>query len=314
MMMKIWIMVMVTMGVAGATNHNGPQYTALCDLLAKAVFMLEKKRGNLSEPLEKALERTIFGKDSGATVEDLRKNKLPSGYSGTERGYLCGNPFDPATHKQWPLYYPGYSGLHDMLCLCTPGENGWPLNKQVAGADKLCGQDIKTWGEDGYMGWASGGYEDGENQLTATWTNITLPCLKGGDGAGDLKSALQKFKKKLGEPVQKDPPYEPLGEGNFSDNFPCTGYSDRGVCVAYYNNTDPKPWWIQLEVAIQEDEKKKLDEEKRKLQTQSSVKATDLTSPTNTTWSRRNTTNITNRKSGSAIPQQLWLLDAVFFI
>ncbi|CCD13587.1 Variant surface glycoprotein [Trypanosoma congolense IL3000] len=302
-MIKIWIMVMMTMGVAGATDHNGPQYTALCELLTRAAYMWEKKRGNLSKPLEKALERTIFGKDGGGTVEDLRKNKLPSGYSGTERGNLCGNPFDSVTDKQWSLHSPGYSGPHDMLCLCTPGENGWPLNNQVSGADTLCGQDIKTWGEDGSMGWASGGYEDEENQLTATWTNITLPCLKGGDGAGDLKSALKKFKRKLGEPVQKDPPYEPLGEGNFNDNFPCTGYSDKGVCVAYYNNTDPKPWWIQLEAAIQEDEKTKLDEEKRKLQKQSSVKEADLTSPTNATRSWGKTTNITNIKSGSAIPQ-----------
>ncbi|CCD16556.1 Variant surface glycoprotein [Trypanosoma congolense IL3000] len=250
-------------------DHNRAQYNVLCDLLKVAVGRWGNAGESLSPPLREALERTLFGSAGGGTVETLKK-ELPEDYKEAEgktssRTAWCGKPREKDGHydiKQ--VRFPGHSATHDLVCLCTAGDHGWPIN---SGSEKLCGKGPNELGvESKKQGWGIQG--QGKDQIQATWTNVTSECLKG-DGAGaNLQKALEVFRNTLTlEPdSDKNGKRYLLGEGKFSD-YPCSG--NNQVCVMYYNTTSNakhKPWWKDLEEAINIDEQmqKTRKEEKRK--------------------------------------------------
>ncbi|CCD16594.1 Variant surface glycoprotein [Trypanosoma congolense IL3000] len=267
MMMKIWMVMMVFFGVAASAvdkNHNGAQHQALCDLMRIAVGKWGDRGKGLSDTLSKALNRTIFGKEGGGDITELRK-QLPNFYEEVLGGNAARSA--PCVGRQ-----SGQSAPYDMVCLCTKGHNGWPLSEP--GIETLCGQP-RTALETGDEGWSDEERNKGQKELNATWRNVVSPCLEG-DIGNDLKEALETFKGKL---VNKSDEFYPgmyqLGEGKPVRYSACTGYSPLGVCVMYYNGTekmDHTPWWVDLENALpeeekfQEEKKKREEEERRKKQ------------------------------------------------
>ncbi|CCD15234.1 Variant surface glycoprotein [Trypanosoma congolense IL3000] len=323
----LFFLVVVIFGVAASedeTNHNGPQHKALCDLMKAAVGKWGDGGKGLSEPMSKALNRTIFGKEGGGDITELRK-QLPNFYDEVLEGNA--NRFMSCVGRQ-----SGQSAPYDMVCLCTAGEKGWPLSESGIGA--LCGQPKDTLGS-GNEGWSDEERKKGEKGLNATWRNVVTPCLEGGIGK-DLKEALETFKGKL---VNKSDEFLPdmyqLGEGKPDHNGACTGSKKYGVCVMYYNGTktmDHRPWWVDLQNAIPQEEKfqekkKKREEERRKQQErekQDIPQAAALTSapPTNNqTDQQHNKANLTtqfhrlNMTSGTLISiPTTWLLTTIILI
>ncbi|CCD17318.1 Variant surface glycoprotein [Trypanosoma congolense IL3000] len=310
-------------------DHNGPQHKALCHLMKAAVGKWGTSGEGLSDPLKKALGRTIFGSESGGTLEALKD--LPSDYTerGAIRGNFCGQPYEDPTFYSAPHRWSGYSAPHNLVCLCTKGENGWPVNSSD-NQDTLCGKTRDALGG-GNKGWT--GNNTGQAEMEATWKEVVTHCLKGETG-GDLKGALSTFLGKLEhKPETANPNRYQLGEGKPTDWSACDGTSTLGVCVMYYNSTNPtkpQPWWVDLERAIPEDEKfqKQREEEQRRNQQQEAAKkdtnkTEDLKSgpqTKNQTKESRND-NLTekvrklNLASGTLITQpSSWLLSVVFLI
>ncbi|CCD17414.1 Variant surface glycoprotein [Trypanosoma congolense IL3000] len=348
MTMMVWMVMMVVVGASGEADekdHNGPQHKALCGLLKAAVTKWGNSGEGLSDPLRKALGKTLFGKWEGDI--HVLKEKLPDDYKNVEkdtgtRSAWCGQPHHGGeTNDQNLRRWSGHSAPHDMVCLCTVGEKGWPLNESESSSETettLCGQNKQTLGAADGKGWDDDGEKElGENHVNATWFGVTVSCLQGETG-GDLKKALGTFLGKLEhKPGDKaNPNRYQLGEGKPSNWSACDGTSTLGVCVMYYNSTNPKkpqPWWVDLQKAIPEEEKfqeekKKREEEERRKQQDSQKhnepRTDDFTStPTtaNQTEKQHGGSNLTeklrkfNITSGTLISlPSSWLLSAAFLI
>ncbi|CCD15424.1 Variant surface glycoprotein [Trypanosoma congolense IL3000] len=277
MMMKCWVLVMMVMSVgvcadpSGTKNHNGEEHKALCDVLKAAVGKWVRERESLSEPLKNAIKQTIFGYGGPEVTVDKLKEKAPKDYddiSGS-RGLSCAQPFSDDIHKAWPLRWSGHSAPHGLVCLCTLGENGWPISD--AKSEKLCGQTKDALGGDkAKRGWSdkeSKHGKGGEEQIQATWTTVIKECLSNGREE-DLRGALKAFIGKLNHTWTTV--YENmylLGEGNISSDQACNG--ETQVCARYLPNaTETKTWWQDLKNALDEEEvqKKREEEERRKQQ------------------------------------------------
>ncbi|CCD14660.1 Variant surface glycoprotein [Trypanosoma congolense IL3000] len=285
MKMMNWMVMMVFFGVAESAdekNHNGPQHSALCGLLKIAVHKwIELKSSGSDGPLKKALGRTIFGDDSGEDLQKLKSEAFPKVYNGVKESSLsrllwCGGPYDEESRKSWTKQprWPGYSATHDLVCLCTVGAGGWPLYNNEK--EKLCGLERNALLATEKQGWGTGGAtREGEKQIGATWTGITKKCLESDGKGGDVQDALKLFIDKLNCTGASNHGNKcKLGEGE-SKEFPCTG--NQKVCVMYHNSTDAtehKPWWVDLEEAINKDEaeqeqNKRESEKRKKEETQS---------------------------------------------
>ncbi|CCD14549.1 unnamed protein product, partial [Trypanosoma congolense IL3000] len=202
MMKFLLFLVVAILGMANATedqekNHNGPQHSALCGVLGSAVKKLEEVRTREpTDPLRKALATTIFGNGAEEKIETL-KTGTPAVYRDVEirdadRGFWCGEPRDEDGESgQMQPRWSGHSSPHDMVCLCTMGEKGWPLNGSSGAQEKLCGKTADKLGGSG-DGWSSSGSHQGGKQIQATWETVIVPCLNGEEG-GDLKQALNEF-------------------------------------------------------------------------------------------------------------------------
>ncbi|CCD16710.1 Variant surface glycoprotein [Trypanosoma congolense IL3000] len=278
-MMKFCMFVfLVVVGavIASGTDHNQEAHKALCDLLNAAVRRWGSNGESLTEPLKSALNHTVFGSNGVGDLEGLRK-ALPKVYdevlnqSGS-RSFSCGQRLagqassGGVKHERWS----GHSASHDLLCLCTLGDNGWPLNN--TGSEKLCGKSLNELGTQKDQGWHGKG--SGKPQMEAAWTNVIKECLQGDKKGTNLKNAFDDFKKTLKHTTGDEEQHgnrHILGKGDFSD-YPCSGNGQ--ICVMYYNEAKPtgeqhpKPWWVELEYAIKKDEaekeQKKREEEKRK--------------------------------------------------
>ncbi|CCD13420.1 unnamed protein product [Trypanosoma congolense IL3000] len=350
MMMNYWMVVMVFIGVsaqesgADGKDHNGEEHTKLCAVLKEAVGMWGEGRQSLSESLKMALHRTIFGNESGGDLAKL-KEKVPADYDilaspDAERGFLCGEPVDEHLHKQRGRPWSGHSAPHDLVCLCTLGKDGWPLNESNNGIDKLCGRLKDSLGgeNEGWSGvhteWIESSetlvhHAKGETQIKATWFNVTKPCLEGNRKGENLKEALKTFVDSL-KPMPSTGKRNgaQLGEGNPNEDHACTGSRKYGVCVMYYpNDKDTKTWWVDLQKALIEDEKiqKERDEEAKRKQEEAAKKDTNKTedlkstNPTtnqteqNKTATLHETMRKFNLTSGTHISMpSSWLLRAVF--
>ncbi|CCD13947.1 Variant surface glycoprotein [Trypanosoma congolense IL3000] len=342
-MMQTWLVLWLALFIIGVVNaddaqgsvkkdHNGEPYQALCKLLKIAVYEFVNKGDTLPDPLKAALNKTIFGRKSGGTLEDLKD--LPQDYTegGSARVNFFGQPYEDPGYYGAPHRWSGYSAPHNLVCLCTKGENGWPVNNS-GNQDTLCGETSDTLGA-GNEGWT--GSKTGQAQMRATWKEVVTHCLKGETG-GDLKGALGTFLGKLEHKPgdEANPNRYQLGEGKPSNWSGCDGTSTQGVCVMYYNSTNPtkpQPWWVDLQKAIPEDEKlqeqkRREEEERRKQQEetakQDSTKTDALKSEppsTNQTAQHRND-NLTdklrrlNLTSGTPISRPFsWLLSAAILI
>ncbi|CCD16036.1 unnamed protein product [Trypanosoma congolense IL3000] len=154
MIMKLmfWMM-MVVMGVAtGAdgdkgSDHDAGSHRRLCDLLQAAIKKWEVvKNENKEGPLHKALEKTIFGKEGGGKELEKLRRGLPEDYhtgANGQRANWCGKLYS-SEERVVLVRWPGHSAPHDLMCLCTRGENLWLTTTQRSGTDTLCGQDAKT--------------------------------------------------------------------------------------------------------------------------------------------------------------------------
>ncbi|CCD14215.1 Variant surface glycoprotein [Trypanosoma congolense IL3000] len=275
--MKIWIIAILLVSVVGVcaqesgestveTDHNKEEHDRLCNVLKAAVGKWGTNGEGLTDPLKKALGRTIFGNEEGGSLGEL-KEKCPDVYDdvGGWRWTLCGQlqeeeGYTTVHQPRWP----GHSASHDLVCLCTVGHGGWPLNEagNTGTTEKLCGKDKNALGASGKQGWGSSGTQHGKEQIRATWTTVVKECLKG-EQEKDLRGSLETFIWKLNHTMHKG--YKNLyllGKGNITSDEACDGTPKKGVCVRYFPNmTDTKTWWLDLKNAIEEDEAEK----KRKL-------------------------------------------------
>ncbi|CCD15048.1 Variant surface glycoprotein [Trypanosoma congolense IL3000] len=346
-MMKVLFFWMMVIGVCSSSggdekDHNKEAHQALCDLLKAAVKSWGEGGASLPAKLKTALEKTIFGSDGGENDLGKIKAELPKVYQKVNsnvlsRVVLCGQPLlDDMRDNQ--ARWSGHSAPHDLLCLCTPGNSGWPLN--LSGNEKLCGKEKSVWGNRN-AGWTSGG--QGKDEMIATWTNVTRECLEDDGRTGDLQKALDDFKAKLKQKSSDVPKgmYR-LGTSK-SDDYPCSG--NGKICVIYHIPAKPEhsmPWWMDLEKALQigEDQKekqKKTEEEKRakddqkqqKTQRQgkaqaehtprtAALKSTKQDTTDNEQINPENTSNpIATLEDTSSTPISLpssWLLSAVLLI
>ncbi|CCD12566.1 Variant surface glycoprotein [Trypanosoma congolense IL3000] len=348
MKLKCLILVVMCLVVSNADenekkDHNGDAHDALCELLKAAVGKWGDGGKHLSGPLQKALAKTIFGKQSSVETVESLKGKLPVDYDGVvkqreSRGIACGEPrndggdYNNVHQTRWS----GHSAPHDLVCLCTAGEKGWPVNQSETSTDKdkLCGQDRTALKAESNKGWDSknqGEKEEGKEQINATWGEVVKPCLKSGTGT-NLKDALEKFKQKL---VNKsDEVYlnrYQLGQGTPDDYGACTGSEKKGVCVAYFNSTTtryPMPWWVDLQNALPEEEKfqeeKRREEERRKQQEKerkTNEPHTEIITPTTNQTEQSNKDKLheairkyNTTSSTPIIPPSSWLLSAAILI
>ncbi|CCD16185.1 Variant surface glycoprotein [Trypanosoma congolense IL3000] len=252
-------------------DHNKDAHKALCDVLKAAVNKWGDGGATLAQPLKNALKLTLFGYGKSEENWDKLKGQVPEEYHKVDRSLLCGQPYFEGIRQSQPRWT-GYSALHDLVCLCTLGDKGWPLNESSTGKEKLCGQPQETFGGSNRNGWRGSG--TGKEQITATWTKATSECMEG--RGKNLKEALKDFMRILvHQPGVGDgnTNKDLLGEGDFN-SYPCSG--NKKVCVMYYRSADntntkyPMPWWTELNAAIEtneaEKQKNKKEEEKRKIE------------------------------------------------
>ncbi|CCD17737.1 Variant surface glycoprotein [Trypanosoma congolense IL3000] len=336
-MMKVVMVMALGILCVGAKNHNEEAHRALCDLLQAAVGKWGSSGEGLSEPMKAALGITIFGNEKGGVLGELES--LPGVYKNVEgtqdsRGNWCGQPQEDGHNGINQGRSSGHSAPHGLLCLCTVGEKGWPVNESETVEERLCGHTKQTLGASDNEGWVGSKSVQGEKHVSETWKEVVIPCLKGERGK-ELKPALHSF---LGKLENKSGDWYSsryqLGEGEPSNERSCTGTQKHGVCVMYYNFTGgsyPMPWWTELENAIQEDEKlqKQREEEERRKHKEEANKKEDPRAeasksghPTTNQTDQQNTgTNFTNtlRKfnltSGTPISMpSSWLLSVAILI
>ncbi|CCD15701.1 Variant surface glycoprotein [Trypanosoma congolense IL3000] len=287
MLLKIWMLIFVfLLGVSADINvkkeYNKEEYNRLCKVLKAAVGAWEEVRAKGNEDaLKKALERTIFGTDEGRNLGEL-KNCVPKDYNDVvsklqARFLWCGDWHQEGeTPELKPSRWAGHSAPHDLVCLCTVGNNSWPLD-ETSTAITLCGEEKSALKAKKNEGWGTiirpSGSAKEKEKIDATWDRVAKPCLEGdGRKGATLKDALNIFMEKLvPTPGNNHTNRYRLGE-NSSDGYPCSGNGQ--VCVMYYNDTKTTghkysmPWWTDLADALKTEEKKeeqkKYEEEKRK--------------------------------------------------
>ncbi|CCD12834.1 Variant surface glycoprotein [Trypanosoma congolense IL3000] len=238
------------------THHNKNEHDVLCGLLGVAV---ERWKTTNNPTAKKALSRAIFGHRNGGIIETLME-KLPNEYNEPgSRENACGS----CTYSDGK-HYPGWSIPHDLICMCTVGENGYPFgqNSNDNGTPTLCGRSATDFGCEQNQGngngchgnkdwWKESSHHDGNGNrqaskhLNATWEKVIKPCLIGGEKL-QLEVALKNL---TGSRKDRETPSWASGHGK------CNGVSGA-VCVYYgtgcdkqYNNNSPQ-WWWDLEKAL----------------------------------------------------------------
>ncbi|CCD16923.1 Variant surface glycoprotein [Trypanosoma congolense IL3000] len=344
-MVKLCTMIMLAMGVVLAekseTDHNKEDHDRLCAVLRSAVSVWGSTGSGVTEPLKTALKNTIFGyTGTEETIEKL-KTTLPHDYDlvvqqPESRALWCGERrFDDAQHYgDNQVRWSGHSATHDLVCLCTAGKHGWPINGSSSEKETLCGKGKSSLKGAENKGW--GITNEGKDQIDATWAVVVSECLKGAGEKEDLKKALEIFIDNLNRTMHDEYGHMyRLGEGKFNTSIfqACTGSKNLGVCAMYYPETkDAKTWWWDLKDAIAKDDgiqkKHKEDEEekhkhKEDAEKQDSPKAEDLKSgsPNTNQTDRQQNDNITDTirkshmKSGTPISMpSSWFLSVVFLI
>ncbi|CCD16672.1 Variant surface glycoprotein [Trypanosoma congolense IL3000] len=350
MMKFLFFVTVVILGVANATadkekhkDHNEAEHKALCNLLKAAVTKWGDSGETLSDPLKKALGKTIFGEGAKQDLSVLREG-MPVVYMDVlkvpgSRSVACGQRYNDAGGELSGILeeqprWSGHSAPHDLVCLCTAGSHGWPVNESSQ-KDRLCGKDrgaLKAEGSKGWGGMNAGYAVQWSEQIQATWENVTKECLNADGQSYNLKDFIEKFKEKLG-PEQHDVmkrPRRQLGQGQPDRYGACDGSEKQGVCVMYYESAGHTPWWVDLEKALIEDEnlQKQREEEAKKRQKELEQKqelpkteASKSAPPTNNQTERHQNNNITdtirkfNLTSGTLITTPCsWLISAILLI
>ncbi|CCD16402.1 Variant surface glycoprotein [Trypanosoma congolense IL3000] len=245
-MLVIWVALMAVLGIGSGAgngwaytpdpNHNGDKHGLLCGLLGATVH---KWKTTNHPGVKKALGQAIFGSTQGGW--DLNKFELhPDFNKGGSRGSLCGKCLGTPDH------YPGKSIPHDLLCLCTVGENGHPFTSYES-ITKLCGRakNDLTAGNQNHQGWHSS--NSGIAHQKNTWDKIVKPCLQGGSDAS-IEEALRNLTEHVGD---RDYP-----RWEASNPQVCSGGYSTDICVRYtgcgkrYLRPDFPQWWETLEQAL----------------------------------------------------------------
>ncbi|CCD11709.1 Variant surface glycoprotein [Trypanosoma congolense IL3000] len=237
-------------GTSEHHNHNEDHHDALCGLLGAAV---RKWKRTHNPTTKKVLAQAIFGNESGGNLNTLLAGLPETHHKPGNRHNWCGSCAYGGDH------YPGKSIPHDMLCMCTVGEGGFPF---LAYSDKpetkLCGKSAADLGcknqQDSGNGchsnqhwWTTStkshnGNGEAKVHLNVTWEKVVKPCLQGGHIGRAKKTLLEKLN--VGE---YSSPRWGWGHTN------CGGdYSD--VCVSYghqcHDNPKSPQWWQELYEAL----------------------------------------------------------------
>ncbi|CCD11706.1 Variant surface glycoprotein [Trypanosoma congolense IL3000] len=328
-----------SLGTGTSEHHNHEEHATLCGLLGAAATLYNS--GRAGEKLRKALGQVIFGKEDGGSLADLKRG-FPEEY-GKDGGRhnSCGE----CRHNNHD-HYPGKSIPHDLLCLCTMGENGAPFNS--GGHYSLCGVTGDRWGckakerNTYYAGdgqhWDCTNQQNGQStwhheKRKTAWQQVVQTCLKRKINL-TLKDALDTFKgKKTGGHIINWN-RNPSSCGGTSPDTICVGSS--GWCGKETDNSYPQ-WLEVLEELTQEDfkllERPTVKRRRRRQARNSTIQEgpdaeddaeeeeeefTTSTEGTSTTASldksRNHLLSLLSKHDGTSLPPpHSWLLSAVFF-
>ncbi|CCD15452.1 Variant surface glycoprotein [Trypanosoma congolense IL3000] len=244
-------------GISEHHNHNEDNHDTLCSVLKAAVTLYHSPPSG--EKLKKALAQAIFGNQTGGKLEDLKKGLAHEYKTPGSRESSCGS----CTYSD-RKHYPGWSIPHDLICMCTVGEHGYPFgqNSDDHGNPTLCGRSAADFGcgknpkdgsgchENNKHWWTHSSNHDwsGTGQvrehLTATWEKVVKPCLQRRNNGQTKKTLLEKLKVE----EQQSPKWA-------RGHTLCNGFSGA-VCVNYghhcgteHNNNSPQ-WWKELYEAL----------------------------------------------------------------
>ncbi|CCD12001.1 Variant surface glycoprotein [Trypanosoma congolense IL3000] len=247
-MVKYLMVMMVAVGVCASSdekNHNGEEHLALCSVLSAAVTIFQSGRGGPT--LQKALRRALFGKENGVGDISTLLAELPRTHHNPEsRKSWCGEC------RYYGDPYPGWSIPHDLLCLCTVGENGHPFNS-YGSVSQLCGRSVTELGCDHGQrdechtgqgkGWSTSSTgESARRHVEATWESVVKTCLKKG-----LNLTVEEARKTLGEKLTVEEHRSAAWERS---HYYCGGdFSGGGICVSYNlcgkNGYLKQPHWLE---------------------------------------------------------------------
>ncbi|CCD15722.1 Variant surface glycoprotein [Trypanosoma congolense IL3000] len=251
--MWFWMVVCLVMRIGGAstgspTQRNKKEHDVLCGLLGAAA---EKWKTTNNPQAREALAQAIFGNKTGGDIETLKQD-LPEEFKNPgNRANRCGScMYSNGKH------YPGWSIPHDMLCMCTVGQGGFPFLEKSndSGNPTLCGRSAKDFGCEQNRDHGTGCHGNKEwwnettwnrqakGHLNATWEKVVKPCL------GGEKLQLEAALKNLTESRKdRETPSWAQGHGR------CNGISGA-VCVyyGYQCHDDPRSpqWWQTLYEAL----------------------------------------------------------------
>ncbi|CCD14442.1 Variant surface glycoprotein [Trypanosoma congolense IL3000] len=252
--MKLWMVFLMGLWVpvnGDEKNHNGEDHHVLCGLLGVAVH---KWKTTNNPTAKEALAQSIFGNTNGGDLDGLSKGLPPEYHKPGNRQNWCGTCAD-SNRK----HYPGNSIPHDLLCLCTVGENGYPFIEHGS-IKQLCGQNARELGceqdagnpkgchNGNGHGWSDSKYDDqARKHLNATWNAVVTTCL-----GKELKHDVEKTRKTLLEKLKVGEYSSPVWARS---HHRCSGVNGD-VCVSYGsqcdredNNNSPQ-WWWHLEKAL----------------------------------------------------------------
>ncbi|CCD11965.1 Variant surface glycoprotein [Trypanosoma congolense IL3000] len=262
MMINFWVVVTMlvivfAMGIGvGAENpkdHNKDEHEALCSVLSLAVTLFES--GQAGNKLQKALGWALFGSETGeSNTASLLAAPPPEYHNPGNRQYSCGT----CTHSD-QNDYPGKSIPHDLVCMCTVGQGGYPFLEGYEGTPTLCGKSAADLGcaQDAGKGchkrnvhwWTESNShnEQARKHVNATWNSVVKPCL-GKLPSITLEEARDTLLKKLKVNEDRSSPTWVGGH-----HYCSGGIAD--VCVSYDSWCLDHPqkypqWWKELYEAL----------------------------------------------------------------
>ncbi|CCD13083.1 Variant surface glycoprotein [Trypanosoma congolense IL3000] len=244
------------------TVFNDVEYKTLCEVFKASADLWNASRISEKIPnsaLNGALTQALLGNIGNRHLSGI-KESLPKYYTHhtlRHRGERCGGCKN--TDK---LYFPGSSITHDLMCLCTPGQDAEPFYGYYwffykENGFKLCGKGRAQMGVDLNHGWYVDKKKKGNNGLEKPWKTVVWGCFNSWKSNPGLEShnltekivrlnaTLQNFTSTL----KKMGGHDKLG--GFEEHNEADGSDERHIHVRYDNCKGPKkPWWKKLKETL----------------------------------------------------------------